>query len=733
MSGIITVVPVVCNNCKFDFEYPQTDASSSVVCPVCGATLSSLSAYAFSSIRPATPPTNSSPKPSPPRAMDWKILFLTVCCQLVILIVGTALILVSYGKMKADGIADSTANGKREMVPAASSPKVSMQLTSLSFPESAVPAKATPPDVEKQEIPPPPKLEEKKPETPSSPKLEEKKPETPPSPKPEEKKPETPPSPKPEEKKPEAPPPPKPEEKKPEEKKPSLSPPSDISKAVEKVPEKRPEPNLPTREDRLRHAMLSLAEARILCATDGVKSLQLTLQAVRGFKEIGQEIPGEAYWILGQSFASQSWGDALLEGVPPLEHLTVSSDGHWLLTGSADQTVWIWDLMRAQKGGEGFKLDVVDAKLAKVVFAPDLRFVVGGTTEGKIYLWNMTVRNPTEAVIGLPNTIQGLRDLMISPDGRWLVAYGGQTNTPLAGSKGKRESDPLTNSLRRALGSDIVLVGYQDAVGIVENGSNAPLRHDANAIWLWDLKDFQGTTPPTPIVLRGHEKPIRAMTFSEDSRWLATGGEDATVRVFDLKGPFPGSEQAVLKGHRLDVTALAFPPDNAWIASGSRDNTIRIWKFSNAFSSSGAITLEGHLGWISSLVVDKTGERLISGSFDKTIRIWAIPKNLPDRPITPPTIIYGDQGAIRQLAITADGKKLLSQGVDSSLRIRSLEGTFENEHSLILRNRMLPISKFSVTQDDRWLIFNYDNLSNLADCGVRIWPLRLDDLLRSTQ
>jgi len=143
--------------------------------------------------------------------------------------------------------------------------------------------------------------------------------------------------------------------------------------------------------------------------------------------------------------------------------------------------------------------------------------------------------------------------------------------------------------------------------------------------------------------------------------------------------------------------------------------------------------LEGHLGWISSLVVNDTGERLISGSFDKTIRIWTLPKGQPDRPIAPPTIIYGDQGAVRKLAITADGKKLISLGVDSSLRIRSLEGTLESEHSLIIRNRTLPISKFTVTSDDRWLIFNYDNLGNLTDSGVRAWPLRLDDLLKSAQ
>ena len=693
MSGMINVVPAVCGYCKFDFEHSRIGASTSAVCPICGT---------------ACPHVSFPPRPLPqsplPSARDWKILFLTVCCQLALLVVGAVFISTTVEGTTSNNIvaADNGANTEKELlVPSAGSQKVAMQLTSLSFPEpitvDQAPALGTLMTPTVQPMTPPTKSEEKKPAPPA--KSEEKKPEG---------------------KKTEA--------KGTEEKKSDSVPPPSISP---KENQGWTEVGLPTPADRLRQATLALVEARMLCATDGAKSIQLALQAIRHFQESGQSIPVEAYWILGQCLATQSWGDALLEGVSPIEHLVTSLDGHWLLTGGVDRTVWLWDFMRTANGGEGLKLDSVDAPLAKIVFSPDLRLVAGGTVEGKIYLWNMTIQNPAEAVCALPNTVRGLRDLRISPDGRWLVAYGGPPNSSLGDSKRKRTPGSSTNSVHRAWTNDIVLAGFPDVAGSVKNGPGASLRHDVNAVWLWDLNAFQGTTPPSPIVLQGHEKAIHTMAISEDSRWLATGGEDATVRMFDLTRPFPDAEPTVLTGHRLGVTALAFAPDNAWIASGSRDNTIRIWKFSNSFSSAAATTLEGHLGWVSSLVVDRTGERLISGSFDKTIRIWTLPKD--NRITPPPMVIQGDQGAIQQLAITSDGKKLVSLGVDSSLRIRSLKGTPENEHSLIIRNRTLPISKFSITLDDRWLIFNYDNLGNLADSGVRIWPLQLDDLLRSAQ
>ena len=703
MSDISDVDPLICISCKFSFDRPGSLDSTDAVCPVCGATVTykhlspripSPTSETFSSSIPSIRPPAVAPK-------DWKILLITVCFQFVVFILGVCVILSSFGKLDSPrkNLADKQTEGIRAkgLMPSKDVAKTPMQLTSLTR-LTSVPAPAKPTETVTTRTTGTSKLEEKLwsiAET-STPKPDEKNPKPIPLPGPE-------------------------PDKMEEERKAST-----ILIEPEKAVAIEPRPL--TYEERLHQAKITLAEAGILYTTDSAKGLQLMTQAVGLYRELGQTVPPEAYWILGQSFAAQSWGESILDGFPPIENLSVSVDGRWLLTSGMDRIVRIWDFSR-RNTGEEFKLDVVDAPLVKLLFTPDLRLAIAGTVEGKIYLWDTTFRNPAESVIVLPNPIQGLREIQVSPDGRWLVAYGGSPNHSLTQLQKDRKPGPFPNSLRRTLSEEIVTVAWQNASGIIEKGPNAPSRHDQNAVWLWDLHGLQSKGAPPTVVLRGHEKQIRAMAISDDSRWLVTGGEDAEVRLYDLKAAYPGTEQMVLKGHRLDVTALAIAPDNAWIASGSRDNTIRIWKWNGSFSSANPTILEGHLGWITSLVVDGAGKHLISGSYDKTIRIWTLPKDRLDHPIPSPMVIHGDQGAIRELAVTKDGKKLVSLGIDAGLRVHALDGNPGNENSLVIRNRTLPITKFAFSPDDRWLIFNYDNLGNLANSGVRMWPLQLDDLL----
>ena len=66
------------------------------------------------------------------------------------------------------------------------------------------------------------------------------------------------------------------------------------------------------------------------------------------------------------------------------------------------------------------------------------------------------------------------------------------------------------------------------------------------------------------------------MAFSPDKegRWIASGGEDSTVKVWDSR---TGKLVRSFRGHRGLVSSVAFSPDGRRLVSGSRDHTVKVW------------------------------------------------------------------------------------------------------------------------------------------------------------
>ena len=85
------------------------------------------------------------------------------------------------------------------------------------------------------------------------------------------------------------------------------------------------------------------------------------------------------------------------------------------------------------------------------------------------------------------------------------------------------------------------------------------------------LDAITGTQTAT---LSGHTDSVRSITFSSDGASLVSGGDDRTIKIWDIQ---TGGVVKTFSGHTDFVHSVSISSNRGTIASGSRDRTIRLW------------------------------------------------------------------------------------------------------------------------------------------------------------
>jgi ribosomal RNA-processing protein 9 len=191
-------------------------------------------------------------------------------------------------------------------------------------------------------------------------------------------------------------------------------------------------------------------------------------------------------------------------------------------------------------------------------------------------------------------------------------------------------------------------------VALSHQGNKAFSGAKDGSLIMWNVEDGKKTTiiPATKgqhaaSLSDRNEREILAIAISDDDRYLAVGGRDNCVRIFDVrKLGKSNSPLTTMEGHKKPVTALAFRSRSLDLYSGSEDRCIRRYDLS---AMTYVETLYGHQSPIVAIGCANKN-RPVSIARDRTVRVWKVEEDSH--------LVYrggGDVGSAECLSAIQDG------------------------------------------------------------------------------
>ncbi len=182
--------------------------------------------------------------------------------------------------------------------------------------------------------------------------------------------------------------------------------------------------------------------------------------------------------------------------------------------------------------------------------------------------------------------------------------------------------------------------------------------------------EMNSNVPKSLCKLTNHLSCVNCVRWSLDGRWLASGGDDAIVMIWQIKrqgmvgSGFGATTHEhwgcvhMLRGHSSDILDLSWSPDRKYLASCSVDNSIVIWNVRDLPQKTAVIS--GHSGMVKGITWDPVGKFVASQSDDRSVKIWRTSDWREVKNITKPFERCGGTTHVLRLSWSPDGKYIVS-------------------------------------------------------------------------
>lgn len=310
--------------------------------------------------------------------------------------------------------------------------------------------------------------------------------------------------------------------------------------------------------------------------------------------------------VLGSSLAAAQVPIGTCKQSAAITAVTFSPDGKQILTGSADNSLRLWD---ANTYKELRQLQGMQARVTAVLYAPDGKSIVAGCQTGMVSAWDTGNFQQRLSMHAGRNSATALA---LSPDGRNLIS-GGEDRRMFVRD--------ISNGLFHR-----VIHGHAGAIHALSFSSDG--RHIASAAADKSVRIWDSTNGQEVRKFDTGTESAQSVAYAPDGKQLAAGTKDA-VYVWEAS---TGKQLHKMPGHKGMVNAIAYSKDGKMLATAGDDGDVLVW---DATAGRLLRRLGKHGKAVRGVAFSPVGKVLASVGDDNQLYLWDVSPRifLPAKPV----------------------------------------------------------------------------------------------------